>query len=180
MSILETERLILRAPVESDAGDIARQIGQWDVAKNLSAVPFPYDEQDALGFIQRSAENRALGQAYVFALIRREGGVLIGLCGLHLNYGLFEIGYWLGRDHWGKGFATEGGARVLSFAFDILGAERVTAGWFYDNPASANVLAKLGGRPNGTAPRDCLARGEAVNCHEVLFHRADYLSAKAA
>jgi len=180
MSILETERLILRSPVEGDAADIARQIGEWDVAKNLAAVPFPYAEDDALSFIRRSAENRALGQAYVFAVIRREGAVLMGLCGLHLNDGQLEIGYWYGRDHWGKGYATEAGARVISFAFEDLKADRLTAGWFHDNPASGRVLRKLGGQPNGAVARDCLARGEAVYCHEVVFNRADHASAKAA
>lgn len=180
MSILETERLILRVPVENDAVQVARQIGVWDVAKNLAAVPFPYDEQDALGFIQRSAQNRALGQAYVFAIIRREGNVLMGLCGLHLNHGQFELGYWLGRDYWGNGYATEAAGRVLEFAFDVLSAECVTAGWFHDNPASGRVLKKLGCQPNGAVARDCLARGQAVYCHEVVFDRAGYISAKAA
>jgi RimJ/RimL family protein N-acetyltransferase len=180
MTILETERLILRAPVNSDAGDIVRQVGDWDVAKNLAAVPFPYAQDDALRFIERSADSRVLGQAYVFAVMRRDGDVLMGLCGLHLNAGFFELGYWYGKEHWGLGYATEAGARVLAFAFDDLEAERLTAGWFHDNPASGRVLAKLGGQPAGTVMRDCLARGEAVYCHEMAFDRADYLAARAA
>ena len=56
----------------------------------------------------------------------------------------------------------------------------VHAGWFYDNPASGNVLAKLGARHNGSRMRDCRARGIKVLCHDMLLTRADFLRKQAA
>ena len=54
------------------------------------------------------------------------------------------------------------------------------AGWFYDNPASGHVLAKLGARHNGSQMRDCRARGMPVLCHDMLLTRADFLRKQAA
>jgi len=56
----------------------------------------------------------------------------------------------------------------------------VHAGWFYDNPASGHVLAKLGARHDGSRMRECRARGIKVLCHEMLLTRADFLRKRAA
>ena len=42
--------------------------------------------------------------------------------------GIWEFGYWYGRPYWGQGYATEAGRPVLRFAFDDLGAGRITRG----------------------------------------------------
>jgi len=47
----------------------------------------------------------------------------------------------------------------VTYAFAVLAVEELHAGWFYDNPASGHVLAKLGARHNGSAMRECRARG---------------------
>ncbi len=78
------------------------------------------------------------------------------------------------------GYATEAAHRLVTYAFEALGLEAVHAGWFYDNPASGHVLAKLGARHNGSQMRDCRARGMAVLCHDMLLTRADFLRKQAA
>jgi RimJ/RimL family protein N-acetyltransferase len=93
--------------------------------------------------------------------------------------GGYEFGYWLGKPFWGFGYATE--ARTVGEPCLLaLGQDSVHAGWFYDNPASGRVLAKLGARHNGSAMRDCRARGRAVLCHDMLLTRADFLRKQAA
>ena len=92
----------------------------------------------------------------------------------------FEFGYWLGKPFWGQGYATEAAQRLTRYAFEGLGRETIHAGWFYDNPASGHVLAKLGARHNGSKMRVCAARGQAVLCHDMLLTRADFLRQEAA
>ena len=174
MPRLETERLLLRPPEFRDVPAITTWLGDFDVAKNLASVPHPYREEDAREFIARAAERLAAGEAYCFAVARKEDGVFMGCCGLHLKDGQFELGYWLGKPFWGQGYATEAAKRVAGFAFHDLKATSVWAGWYHDNPASGRVLEKLGGRHEGTEQRCSLARGQEVACHRMTLTREEF------
>jgi RimJ/RimL family protein N-acetyltransferase len=172
MCILESERLILRPPRPSDIQSITVWLSDFDVAKMTSRVPYPYSEGDAEAFL-------ALGEAHCFVIQRKSDGLFMGMTGLRAEDG-HEFGYWLGKPFWGFGYATEAAHRLVSYAFVALVQDTVHAGWFYDNPASGRVLAKLGARHNGSAMRDCRARGRAVLCHDMLLTRADFLRKQAA
>ena len=113
-------------------------------------------------------------------MTRKGDGAYMGKCGIHLKDCGFELGYWLGRPYWGMGYATEAAAQVVAFAFRNLRAERVWAGWFFDNPASGRVLEKLGFRANGADQRDCAARGGSVLCNLVTMSRAEFGQRAAA
>lgn len=179
--ILESERLLLRPPHVADVGAIASQIGDWDVAKNLSRVPHPYCEQDATDWLALNAESRARGTAYGFAITRKWDGVFIGVVGVHLHEkGSLELGYWLGKRYWSHGYATEAARRLASFSFRELKADHLVAGWFHDNPASGNVLAKLGFRPVGVERRDCRSRGAPVACNMVSLKAHEFACRKKA
>lgn len=174
MCILESERLILRPARPSDIQSMTVWLSDFDVARMTSRVPHPYHEADAEAFFTRDA-----GDSHAFAIQRRGDGVFMGMTGLHPADD-FEFGYWLGKPFWGFGYATEAAYRLARFAFEDLGQETVHAGWFYDNPASGNVLAKLGARHNGSRMRESAARGMAVLCHDMLLTRADFLRKQAA
>ncbi len=176
MCILETDRLILRPPRPSDIPAITSWLGDYDVAKMTARVPHPYSEADAEDFIAGvGAEDRV-----VFALTRKNDGMFMGCAGLHSDGQGWEMGYWLGKPFWGHGFATEAAGRLIGFAFETLDQGQVQAGWFADNPASGHVLAKLGGRHNGSKMRESAARKRLVLCHEMLLTRADFLRKQAA
>ena len=147
-------------------------LGDYDVAKMLARVPYPYSEGDAENFV-------AEPDPYRFAIQRKQDGLFLGMIALHPDQD-YEFGYWLGKPFWGRGFATEAAHRLVTYAFVELGRATVHAGWFVDNPASGHVLAKLGARHNGSRMRDCRARGRKVLCHEMLLTRADFLRKQAA
>jgi RimJ/RimL family protein N-acetyltransferase len=168
-------------PATFDVPDIVALIGDYDVAKNLSRVPHPYNEDHAREWIEAMAEARFKASELVFAITRKEDGAYLGSCGLHKRDGdAFEFGYWLGKPFWRQGFATEAASRLIAFAFLELGLESVVAGYFHDNPASGHVLEKLGCLPDGMAERNCLARGHAVHCHKVVLTRDNFWKKKAA
>ena len=174
--ILETERLLLRHPNAADISHFLPLIRDFGVAKNLSTVPHPYTEDDACAFIVSMAHGLRVGTDYVFAILLKPSA-FIGFCGVHPNRD-WEFGYWYGKPFWGKGYATEAGGRVVTFAFEELNTQVLNAGWFHDNPASGRVLAKLGFRPVGEGKLSCVSRGCTVDCHRVALDRATYLTRK--
>ena len=172
--LLETERLLLRHPRAADISAFVPLIGDFDVSKYLSRVPYPYTEDDGCAFITKIGPAIEAGTDYAFAVILKPD-IYIGTCGVHPERD-WEFGYWFGKPYWGKGYATEASKRVVQFAFEDLKAERLQASWFHDNPRSGRVLAKLGFLPVGEGEIACLSRGVTVNCHVVALDRATYVT----
>jgi ribosomal-protein-alanine N-acetyltransferase len=169
---LETERLHLQAPARSDAPSIVALIGEWDVAKSLGRTPYPYSEADAHEFFDRLETRAAEQPDLTFGVILKTSAEYIGGCGVHLREnGDFELGYWIGKPYWGLGYATEAAEVVVEAAFAQFELEVLTAGWYFDNPASGRVLEKLGFVPDGEEMRDCRARGCAVRCNNMKLTR---------
>src|SRR3546814_11643296 len=85
-----------------------------------------------------------------------------------------ELGYWSARSYWGLGFATEAGKAVVRIA-RAMNLPRLQARHFLDNPASANVLRKIGFRPtNRVVLGYSRGRGQAAPC--ALFEEGDVRS----
>jgi RimJ/RimL family protein N-acetyltransferase len=175
--VLETKRLRLRRFELGDAEAITAIANNWDVARMLGRMPYPYVIDHARDFLSRIATDTESKTDFVFAFTT--GGPVMGAIGLHLrDTGAFELGYWLGEPYWGKGYATEAAARMVKFAFTDLDTDRLTAGHFFDNSASGRVLSKVGFRYVGDGFRECLARGGKVLCHEMEQLRPDWRAAQ--
>jgi RimJ/RimL family protein N-acetyltransferase len=152
--VLETERLVLRAPDRKDVKAITRLAGDRRIAVNTARLPHPYGIGDAEQFI--AAANGRDGEAtFLIAL----DGEPIGVCNVELRADGPEIGYWLGAAHWGQGYATEAARAVIDHAFTELGHEALQAGARVSNPASRRVLEKCGFQWTGVR----LSRIRAIN-----------------
>jgi [ribosomal protein S5]-alanine N-acetyltransferase len=180
MSVLETDRLLLRPPGSADAPFIAAALGDIDIARNLASAPHPYTEEDAKAFIERVTKGRAMGENWVHMILIKATETPVGCTGLHLKNGRYELGYWIAKPYWNRGFATEAAHRLLAFAFGTVKAEAVEAGWFHDNVASGRVLAKLGFAATHVEPSPCRARGQTVLCNRTLLTRECFGRKKAA
>jgi len=157
-----TERLLLRPGWAEDAPALARAIADEQVVRNLATAPWPYAIEDAEAFLA-SPRDPVMPS---FLITERTCGdpVIVGACGLGRRpSGAVELGYWIGRAHWGKGFATEAGRALIDIA-RTLKLPRLEASHFLDNPASGRVLEKLGFVATGlSASRySCARGGEAV------------------
>lgn len=167
-----TERLLLRPGWAEDAPALHRAICDERVVRNLGTAPWPYSRHDAETFLARE---RSPAEPSMLIFLRT--GVAAELIG-GIGFGRTpddgtELGYWLARPHWGRGYATEAGQAVLAAARDSLRLRRIVAGHFLDNPASGRVLAKLGFRPTGSiVPRFSAGRGEAVPCRLFVLDLA--------
>lgn len=149
---LVTERLRLRALRDIDVRRIAQLAGDWSIASMTARIPFPYTERDAVEWVS------GLGEGEVVRAIEH-GGELIGLVGYTPTPDgrAAELGYWIGRPHWGQGYATEAARAIVAHCFEAHGFERLTCCHFIDNPASQRVIEKLGFRIVGP----CSAWSEA-------------------
>jgi RimJ/RimL family protein N-acetyltransferase len=152
--VLETERLILRAPRRGDVKAIASLLDDRRIAANTARIPHPYSASDAEQFV--ASANRQDGEA---TFIIFSGDELIGGCGIDPREDAPEIGYWLGVAHWGHGYATEAVRALVDYAFGELCHETLAAGARVTNPASRRVLEKCAFQWTGVR----LTRIRAIN-----------------
>ncbi len=146
LPILETARLILRPFEASDAKTVQRLAGDRAVAEYTANIPHPYEDGMADEWISGHQPAFEAGKSATFAIVLREPRELIGAVGLGIErrFDRAELGYWIGRPYWNKGFCTEAAKAVLRFAFLDLQLHRVHASHFAGNPASGRVMQKLG------------------------------------
>lgn len=165
-----TARLLLRPGWMEDAPKLAAAIGDPAVVRNLSRAPSPYTMADAEQFLAMPQDPL---MPCLLAFTRTHGAPrLVGGCGVHLDEdGTPELGYWIARSYWGLGFATEAARAVLSMA-RANGVGQLRARHFVDNPASGNVLRKLGFHYSGRVERRfSVGRGTEVDC--LIFEEGD-------
>jgi [ribosomal protein S5]-alanine N-acetyltransferase len=155
MVTLATERLVLRPFRRSDAKEFTRLAGDWAVASMTSDIPHPLSEAQARAWLKPGRREAR------FAI--ELNGRLIGGAGYYQrSSGTAELGFWLGREWWGRGYATEATREVLRYGFEMRRLPGFTSSHFVDNLASAGVLRKLGFEPMGRALIICAARGYEV------------------
>lgn len=164
-----TQRLLLRPAWGEDSEMLFRAIGEEMVVRNLASAPWPYLPDHARSWI---ASERAPHRPASLIFLRTSGAPeLVGAIGVHDTAdGAVELGYWIARDHWGRGYATEAGWAMINFARDALRLPGLVAGHFLDNPASGSVLRKLGFQPTGAVlMRGSLARGTETPMAEFVL-----------
>ncbi len=141
---IQTERLTLRRPRLSDAGIMARRINDPDILLMTATLPMPYFSLTAEFWLMRATANWRRGQSYAYAITGPDDS-LMGIVDLFKNaHGDWEIGYWLGKEFWGKGYMQEAARALLIESFHVLDIPYIDAGYFEDNPASGHILEKLG------------------------------------
>jgi len=161
---LTTERLRLRPLRADDAAALHRLVNDWEVAKTLARVPFPYPRDLADEWIASTRAQIAAGTAWHLAVTREEDGTeaLLGCVGLTLdakNPREAELGYWIGRRHWGQGLGPEAAGRLAHWALANLEIDRLVASALVDNERSAAVLRRIGFKESGAGSQEFISRG---------------------
>jgi RimJ/RimL family protein N-acetyltransferase len=163
IATIHTDRLLLRPLVPGDAAAIVAGVGNYDVSKWLSVVPFPYSEADARAFLGSPAAQARLA----WGICDDEG--LQGVVSID-----GEFGYWLNRRAWGRGYATEAGRAAVDAAFADPTRAELGAGYMIGNDRSAQVLAKLGFTRIGTTERMFRAFGQTAPAAVLRLTRAEW------
>ncbi|MBX3574251.1 MAG: GNAT family N-acetyltransferase [Mesorhizobium sp.] len=138
MHVLVTKRLTLRQPTMLDAEQIAAGLSNWNVARMLTQVPYPYFVKDAEEWIEHvSADPGAL----VYTIHREQ---LIGVVAIEGGGPQPHLGYWLAESAHGHGYMTEAAGALIAHAFDTTPIWAIESAAIADNPASLRVQEKLG------------------------------------
>lgn len=124
--------------------------GDAELARQTATIPIPYTLETARDFL-RSADPRC-----IFAI--RNGGNLIGMIGMSEGHEPVEIGYWIGRVQWNRGYATEALRLLIEMARDR-GIGRLAAEVFPGNDRSARVLERNGFQRVAEVERNLPQRG---------------------
>lgn len=174
--ILKTERLLLRGLEMDDAPLAHEYLREREIAANTLLIPYPYPAGAAEEWISNSQESFEEGETYSFALVLKAEQRFIGAIGIHPNidHRRAELGYWLGKPYWNKGYVTEAARRVIQFGFEDLKLNRIHAHYFTHNTASARVMQKAGMTFEGILRGHYLKWGEFVDVGIYSILKIDY------
>ena len=133
---VRTPRLLLRPQLEADIPAILSGLNDWNVARWLTVVPYPYTQADAEDWMARQRPVMPGNAHFAIDLpgIGMIGGVTLA----------DDLGYWLARSQHGRGYMTEACAAVLDWHFAARPEDVVVSGYHAGNTASASVQRKLG------------------------------------
>jgi RimJ/RimL family protein N-acetyltransferase len=145
---LRTARLVLRPLELADAPRLQELAGEREIALNTISIPHPYSLAQAEEWVRAQGELEAHGDIN-FVI---DDGQVAGGIGLRVqrSYERAEIGYWIGKPYWGKGYATEAAGAMIRYGFEELKIHRIYAGYFSRNEKSARVMIKNGMKYEGT------------------------------
>ena len=146
MPELETDRLKFRGIKKSDLEDIHEYSSNPKTSQYLLWEPHKSLEYTKR-FIDIVLAKYKIGEYHDWAIVLKENKKMIGTCGftrIDEHNSIAEIGYVINPQYWGYGLATEAAKKIVDFAFNILGVNRVEARFLFGNEASLNVMTKLG------------------------------------
>lgn len=150
--VIETPRLVLRPLRADDLVALERILLDPEVTQYLGDGERMTPEKIAAG-LHKTLDAYANGAYRRFGIVERESGRLVGYAGIMSFDGTddIELYYTLGRDSWGRGYATEAARAVAQWAFRMLALPRLHAVARPENVKSHRVLEKLGMRFTGMA-----------------------------
>lgn len=155
---LRTDRLLLRPFTEDDIPELLPLIGAREVAATTRRIPHPYTHAHAEEFIKASQQGDEINLAIVrLADLRLLGG---GILRPDADHQHAEVGYWIGVPYWGNGYATEAARALVQYGFDVLRLHRIHASHTAKNPASEEVLRKIGMKHEGRMREHLVKWGE--------------------
>ena len=159
---IHTDRLLLRPFTLEDASRVQKLAGEKDIASTTLNIPHPYEDGMAQEWIGTHQDRYDKGESVVFAIVLNDHSTLIGAIGLEISkdHDRAELGYWIGKPYWNKGYCTEAARALIQYGFDVLGLVRIHASHFGRNPASGRVMQNIGMIHEGSLRRHINKRGK--------------------
>lgn len=174
---LQIDQYILRLIQKEDIKSIHNHINDWNIAKMLSNVPFPYPQELLEKWFEATIQQMNAGQSYHFSIVDTQTNpeTVVGCIGLTLNMAeqSAKIGYWIGQKYWGNHIATRSLQRLTNWALANLNINFIHATAADDNPASITVLKKCNFQPFGQGKEKFVARASELPVSYFLLQRED-------
>ncbi|WP_462406311.1 GNAT family N-acetyltransferase [Gracilibacillus sp. Marseille-QA3620] len=162
---LQTKRLILRKIKASDSTALFKIWSDREVTRFMNITRLT-EEREALDIIAMLDSLFQEGKAIRYSIIHAESNQIIGSCGFNfLDFENLktEIGYELGKEYWGKGYAGEAINCLVDYAFHTLHFNRVEAKVEPENSNSIRLLEKLHFQFEGTLRKSEKSKGLLID-----------------
>ena len=169
LPIITTERVVLRWISEDDIDSLFEVFSDPQVARYWSAPPYT-DRVQAVKLQREIAAGNETNTMMKWGLALRDSNRVIGtttLFNLNLDNGRAELGYAMGRAHWGKGYMNEALEALVSHAFEVMELRRLEADVDPRNAASIRTLERLGFQREGFLRERWHVNGEI---QDALFY----------
>ena len=154
---LHTNNLIIKKPSEKHLKSLIKELNNWNISKWLIEVPYPYTVDDAKYWVKKSKQDQ-----YSFNIYLKNK--LIG--GLSLTNqrenSKWELGYWIGEEYWGNGYAIEACENLISYFFSNTNNSIIYASHMKDNIKSKKIIIKLGFNLVSSGKKFSISRNEMV------------------
>jgi RimJ/RimL family protein N-acetyltransferase len=177
MTVIATQRLILRPLRAEDIPALIRELNTYAIARNTARVPWPYGAADAREFLAfaQGLDTRSLVSGIE---LKHQPGLLKGVVSYEWSAakGDAELGYWLSQSLWGQGFGREAAAAAVDHAFAVNGHPRLVACYHDGNEASRRILEGLGFERVGACSAFSKAQGADVPVTNLALTRERWRS----
>lgn len=176
---MQNEKIILRRLRKDDALRIQAMANNINIYATTLNIPYPYTIEDANFWLDLQEKQFNEGRSYNFAIIDKLDDTLVGVVGIskeRSNKG--ELGYWIGEQYWGNGYATLASNLLMDYVFNELSYNRVYSKHFANNPASGRVMQKIHMEYEGKLKMDEL-KDDVY--HDIVLYgicKDDYLKIK--
>jgi len=171
---IATQRCVLRAPSEADIPHI---LSATRVPGFTDGLAFgPHETAEGLKrMLGRNLDNWRSGAAYTFTIEKQGSRAFVGrvLVRATPEDDVWNLAFWIHPEQQGRGFATEAGAALVDFAFDVLGAEKIEAGHVAGNQPSRRVLEKLGMQEEGPVEKGLMKDGAWLPGFKMALTKQD-------
>ena len=161
--ILTTERLHLRCMEPKDIEPFVRDLSDWEVQQWLAQPPFPYARTDGEWYLDVVRKNHKTSYPTTFVVADKESDAALGAASIDIDgAGTGVLGYWFGRDHWGRGIAQEAVGALVRHARKHPSIRTIVAVTDLENLRSQRVLAASGLTDCGIVDREAPSRRGAT------------------
>lgn len=167
--MMTTDRLVLRPYRDADADVLMTGFNDFSVVKWLANPPYPFTRADVR--LQRDDGSSRWPDVAAISYL----GDMVGSISRQPHFG-----FWLLREVWGLGLATEAGRAMIDDVFKSTDTTALSSGYFEGNRASARVLEKLGFREVERGRRLCRPQDKDLPYVGLMLTRRDWKIARRA
>lgn len=174
---LLTERLILRPFALSDAKEVYEAMNDPEIYLTTLNIPKPYTLDIAQNWI-RSHQGYFIEKGLLtLAAVCKESMELVGSFSISVDKknNMGEIGYWIRKKSWNKGYGTEGAFEIIHYGFKEAKLNKIIGRHFNNNPQSGQIMVKCGMKKEGLHKEALYKEGYY---HDVVYYsilRSDWL-----
>ena len=154
---LHTDNLVIKKPSEKHLNSLIKELNNWNICKWLIEVPYPYSIDDAKYWVKKTKQDQY--SLNIYLKNKLIGGVSLSN---QRENSKWELGYWIGEEYWGNGYAIEACENLISYFFSNTNNSLIYASHMQDNIKSKKIIINLGFKLVSSGKKFSISRNEIV------------------